>query len=84
MSKDNGGPASDRELLEMAAKGKTQRKYLKQIALSGYISVSTIDSMLWRKRQILDEMTVNGLIVKYRVSPSYDGYRAAAAIGSAM
>lgn len=75
---------TDRELLEMAAKGRTQKKYLEQIAISGYISVSTIDSMLWRKRQTLDEMTSKGLLVKYRVSPSYDGYRAAAAIWSAM
>lgn len=54
---------------------KTQRKYLKQINKIGAIFVSSIDPLVWRKRQILDAMTVAGELVKYQVSPSYDGYR---------
>lgn len=53
---------------------KTQLKYLRHIEKSGYMSVSTIDAMLWRRRQILDNMVSHGLLRKYRISPSYDGY----------
>jgi hypothetical protein len=59
----------------MAKHTKTQRKYLKQITDNGYIFVSSIDPLVWRKRQILDAMTVAGDLIKYQVSPSYDGYR---------
>jgi hypothetical protein len=58
-----------------AALSKTERKYLAQIKDKGWINVSSIDSLVWRKRQILDGLVMAGMLAKYQVSPSYDGYR---------
>lgn len=52
----------------------TEKKYLNQIQASGYISVSKIDSLYWRRRQILNDMVGRGILRMYSISPSYDGY----------
>lgn len=56
---------------------KTQVKHLERIAQHGYVSVSRIDPLAWRKRKSLDDLTIQGVLVKYAISPSYDGYRIA-------
>lgn len=56
---------------------KTEQEYLKQISEKGYMFVSSIDPLVWRKRQILDSMVLSGDLAKYQVSQSYDGYRMA-------
>lgn len=43
----------------------------------GYESVSSIDPLMWRKRKVLDALVVAGVLIKYTISPSYDGYRIA-------
>lgn len=56
---------------------KTERKYIAQIKEKGWMSVSSIDSLVWRKRQILDGLVLSGDLIKYQATPSYDGYRMA-------
>lgn len=56
---------------------KTERMYIAKIKENGWMSVSSIDSLVWRKRQILDGLVTLGILAKYQVSPSYDGYRMA-------
>lgn len=54
---------------------KSQKKYIEQIKDQGFVAVSRINPLFWRQRMILDEMVMNGILLKYVISPSYDGYK---------
>jgi hypothetical protein len=57
------------------ANDRTRKKYFEQISFSGYMMVSSTCPLAWRKREILNNLVKDGAIVKYKISPSYDGYR---------
>lgn len=56
---------------------KTESKHIDLIRKLGWISVARRDPLFWKKRQTLDGLVDRGLLVKYWVSSTYDGYRIA-------
>lgn len=56
---------------------KAEAKHIELIRNKGWMQVARRDALIWRKRQTLDGLVARGFLVKYWVSPTYDGYELA-------